>query len=188
MASMGAAPLVAVGVWWNSNTISDNFIHRPFFRARRATQLFAAYLSALLGLPQSLWRDRHLAHHAGVRPRVRWTAEPVVQVGLVLTVWAAIAARAPRFFLWVYLPGYLAGLGLCALHGHYEHARGVTSHYGRLYNLLCFNDGYHAEHHANPAVDWRRLPDRLETSARTSPWPAPLRWIGACRLEGRRRL
>jgi hypothetical protein len=25
-------PLIGVGVWWNANTISHNFIHRPFFR------------------------------------------------------------------------------------------------------------------------------------------------------------
>ena len=27
------AAVIAIGVWWNSNTISHNFIHRPFFRA-----------------------------------------------------------------------------------------------------------------------------------------------------------
>src|SRR6266699_2202569 len=26
-------PLIAVGVWWNSNTIAHNFIHRPFFQS-----------------------------------------------------------------------------------------------------------------------------------------------------------
>src|SRR5689334_18390346 len=65
-----AASVIALGVWWNSNTISHNFLHRPFFRSRWANHLFAAYLSALLGIPQSWWRDRHLAHHAGVAPRV----------------------------------------------------------------------------------------------------------------------
>ena len=28
-------PLIAVGVWWTANTIAHNFIHRPFFAARR---------------------------------------------------------------------------------------------------------------------------------------------------------
>jgi len=186
--SFPSAPLVALGVWWNSNTISHNFLHRPFFRSRGANRLFAAYLSVLLGIPQSLWRDRHLAHHAGVRPRVRWRGELLVQVALVVTLWAALAARAPRFFVSVYLPGYLVGLGLCALHGHYEHTRGATSHYGPLYNLLCFNDGYHAEHHADPAAHWTRLPERIEDAARTSAWPAPLRWMEACSLEGLERL
>jgi hypothetical protein len=39
-----------------------------------------------------------------------------VETGVVLTVWAAAAAD-PAFFLGVYVPGYLAGLGLCSLQG-----------------------------------------------------------------------
>src|ERR1044071_3326495 len=103
--------------------------------------VFASALSLLLGIPQSLWRDRHLAHHAGVRPRIRMTAELCAQIALVLGLWTAMAVRAPGFFTRVYLPGYLAGLGLCAMHGYFEHARGATSYYGRLYNLLFCNDG-----------------------------------------------
>src|ERR1700726_2296556 len=62
-----SAPAIALGVWWNSNTISHNFIHRPFFRRRWANLLFSAYLSVLLGIPQTLWPDRHLAHPAGIK-------------------------------------------------------------------------------------------------------------------------
>ncbi len=29
-----SAPVIAAGLWWNANTISHNFIHRPFFRSR----------------------------------------------------------------------------------------------------------------------------------------------------------
>jgi hypothetical protein len=82
-----------------------------------------------------------------------------------------------------YVPGYLAGLLLCALHGHYEHAGGTTSHYGRLYNRLCFNDGYHVEHHLQPGLHWTRLPDHQMPAARVSRWPAPLRWLDAINLE-----
>src|ERR1700722_13180933 len=60
------APLIALGVWWNSNTIAHNFIHRPFFQLAGMNHFFSAALSVLLGVPQTLWRDRHLAHHAGV--------------------------------------------------------------------------------------------------------------------------
>ncbi len=55
--------IIAMALWWNANTVSHNFIHRPFFRARAANTLFSIYLSLLLGFPQSLWRARHLAHH-----------------------------------------------------------------------------------------------------------------------------
>src|SRR5262245_25275978 len=51
-------PLVAIGLWWNANTISHQFIHRPFFRARSSNTLFSCYLSLLLGVPQSFWRAR----------------------------------------------------------------------------------------------------------------------------------
>lgn len=182
------AILVALAVWWNANTISHHFIHRPFFRRAIANHLFAAALSVLLGFPQSLWRDRHLAHHAGGGRRPALSPEALIQAMLVLLFWSAMASRSPAFFLTAYVPGYLAGLALCALHGHYEHAGGVTSHYGSIYNLLLFNDGYHAEHHAHPGVPWHRLPAYRIERARMSRWPAPLRWIERCGLDGLERI
>lgn len=176
-------PIIALGVWWNSNTISHNFIHRPFFRSRAGNALFAAGLSLLLGIPQSLWRDRHLSHHAGVSPSVRLSIELSAQTVLVFALWAVIAIRAPGYFVYVYAPGYLLGLGLCAIHGYYEHAHGATSYYGKFYNMVFCNDGYHVEHHANPAVHWTQLPARRDPAARTSIWPAPLRWIEECNLD-----
>ena len=75
-----SVPLVALGMWWNANTISHNFIHLPFFRSRTANRLFSGYLSLLLGVPQSFWKAKHLAHHAGrplrsMTPRGEWVAE-----------------------------------------------------------------------------------------------------------------
>jgi hypothetical protein len=67
------------------------------------------------------------------------------------------------------MPGYLAGLGLCLLQGHFEHAGGTTSHYGWLYNRLFFNDGYHVEHHRRPGIHWTQLP--FETSPRNAQQP-----------------
>jgi hypothetical protein len=179
-----SAPIIAIGLWWNSNTISHNFIHKPFFRSRILNLLFALYLSALLGVPQSVWRVRHLAHHAGLPWRLRPTPRTIMESVAVLAIWAVLAVLAPRFFLAAYLPGYAAGLLLCWLHGHYEHARGTVSHYGALYNLLFFNDGYHAEHHARPGTHWRHLPAIRETEAETSLWPAPLRWLEVFSLNG----
>src|SRR5580658_346218 len=112
------APIIAIGVWWNSNTIAHNFIHRPFFRSRGMNRLFSAALSVLLGIPQTLWRDRHLAHHAGIQWRLHVSRRLVAETALVISLWVALASRQPRFFLLVYLPGYLAGLGLCMLQGH----------------------------------------------------------------------
>jgi hypothetical protein len=172
------APLIALGVWWNSNTIAHNFIHRPFFRSARANRVFSAALSVLLGIPQTLWRDRHLAHHAGVEWRLHISRRLAIETGLVLCLWTALASLEARFFLVVYLPGYLAGLGLCAMQGHWEHSAGrATSHYGRIYNFLCFNDGYHAEHHAAPAIHWTKLPEIRNPAAATSQWPPLMRWL-----------
>lgn len=175
-----AAPsvaLIALGVWWNSNTISHNFIHNPFFRSRQLNQLFSIYQSVLLGIPQALWRQRHLAHHAGKRWHLKPEPLLLIESALVLGTWAAIVIWNPQFFATVYLPGYLSGLALCALQGHYEHARGTISHYSPLYNLACFNDGYHVEHHLEPGRHWTRLPERVQTGAATSRWPALLRWM-----------
>src|SRR5688572_28123895 len=66
-----SAAFIAIGVWWNSNTIAHNFIHRPFFRWRVFNVAFGLYQSLLLGIPQSIWRDRHLAHHAERAWRLR---------------------------------------------------------------------------------------------------------------------
>jgi hypothetical protein len=108
--TMPTAAVIALGLWWNANTISHNFIHRPFFRRRVANQAFAAGLSVLNGIPQSLWRDRHLRHHIAPcsavlsGPRAAGLSrEAILQTALVLCVWAAIAWRAPRFFLATYL-------------------------------------------------------------------------------------
>lgn len=179
--------VIALGVWWNSNTIAHNFVHLPFFRSRRSNQFFSLYLSGLVGVPQSLWRQRHLAHHANLPWRLSVTPQLCVETLLVALLWSAIAFLARDFFLRVYLPGYLLGLGLCWLHGHYEHRRGTTSHYGAFYNWLFFNDGYHVEHHARPAAHWRTLA-RSDRLARGSRWPSVLRWLDLLSLNSLERL
>jgi hypothetical protein len=72
---------------------------------------------------------------------------------------------------------------LCYLQGHFEHARGTTSHYGWLYNRLFFNDGYHVEHHRRPGEHWTRLRRHADSSARRSRWPPVLRWLDVISLE-----
>lgn len=183
------APLIALGVWWNSNTIAHNFIHRPFFRSGRMNRLFSAGLSVVLGIPQTLWRDRHLAHHAGVQWKLRLSQQLGVETALVLCLWTILAWAQPRFFLLAYLPGYLAGLVLCAAQGYWEHGAGrPISHYGRVYNFVCFNDGYHTEHHADPTIHWTMLAQRIKPGTATSPWPALLRWLHVPPLEFLERL
>jgi hypothetical protein len=180
-------PLVAVGLWWNANTIAHNFIHRPFFRVRTANRGYSLYLSAVLGLPQSAWRERHLAHHAGRPARLRWSGDVIGEMLILAAVWTTAALIAPETFLFAYLPGWAIGLGLCQVQGYYEHAGGTTSHYGRVYNWLFFNDGYHLEHHARPGQHWSRLTAR-RVPGRASRWPPVLRWLDAFTLDGLERL
>jgi fatty acid desaturase len=63
------------------------------------------------------------------------------------------------------LPFYYLGHSLSSLNGFYEHyganpdmpiAWGVSC-YGKLYNGLWFNNGYHAEHHYRPKMHWTKM-------------------------------
>ena len=168
---------IALGTWWNLNTISHNFIHRPFFRSSIFNRCFSLYLTVLLGVPQTLWRERHLAHHADRPWRLRPSRSLAIESVVVLATWGVMIVLAPGFWFGTYVPGYLAALALCMIHGHYEHAGGTASHYGRLYNCIFFNDGYHCEHHARPGRSWRTLAELRLTSTRASHWPAVLRWL-----------
>jgi len=174
-------PVIAVGVWWNSNTISHNFVHLPFFRSGAANRLYGIYLSVLLGIPQTLWRERHMAHHRGQSFRFRDSPAMLLESSAILGLWFVMYLHAPHFLWTVYFPGYALGLALCYLHGYFEHAGGTTSHYGWMYNVSFFNDGYHVEHHAQPGEHWTRL-RHIKLAARSSRWPAILRWIESINL------
>lgn len=100
-------PLIGIGLWWNANTISHNFIHGPFFRSRSLNATFSCCVSLVLGLPQRLWRDRHLAHHADKPWRWRWSKQLVVELALIIGLWAMLLVLAPLFLTTVYLPGLL---------------------------------------------------------------------------------
>jgi hypothetical protein len=171
------APMVALPVWWTANTVAHNFIHLPFFRARWMNVLFSAFLSLLLGVPQTVWRDRHLAHHADRAWRWRWRAQPAAELVVAAALWGVMAAQGPAFFLGTWVAGWLGGMGLCALQGRYEHVRGTVSHYGGLYNWAFFNDGWHVEHHARPGLHWSELARRPRADRSPSRWPAVLRWL-----------
>ena len=174
--------VVGLGIWWCANTVSHNFIHLPFFRMRRANAVFSLYLTMLLGVPQTLWRQRHLAHHAERDWRFRMMPRLGAEAALILALWSALAFAAPKFLAFTYAPGLVLGLVLCHLQGRYEHVRGTTSHYGWLYNFLFFNDGYHVEHHQKPTRHWREL-RRQRADASASRWPAVLRWLERINLE-----
>jgi fatty acid desaturase len=68
-------------------------------------------------------------------------------------------------FMLFYIPFYYFGHCLSYLNGYYLHyggnpdvpiAWGVSS-YHKLYNLIWFNNGYHAEHHYRPKWHWTKM-------------------------------
>jgi hypothetical protein len=187
-----AAPVVAVLLWWNANTISHNFIHRPFFGTSSANRVYSAYLTLVLGFPQTLWRKRHLQHHAELTKDAHAAAKPAAaymgELLLLAAFWTLLAIEARPWFLGSYLPGWAIGLGLCQLQGYYEHARGTRSHYGRLYNFLFFNDGLHVEHHQRPGLHWTELGQLVRPETSRSRWPPVLRWLESLSLEGLERI
>ncbi len=168
---------VALGLWWLGNTVSHQAVHRRFFRAAALERAWSLWLSLLLGVPQRLWQQRHLAHHAERTWRWRRDAQLVQEGVVLLVVWCSFVLLAPRTCLAVYLPGVFAGLLLCVVHGYFEHRPGTTSIHAGWWNTLFLNDGYHVEHHASPARHWRDLPQCRNQAAPTSRLPPVLRWL-----------
>ena len=161
-------PLVAIGLWWTSNTVAHNFIHTPFFRSARLNTAYSLFLSALTGIPQTLWRRRHLDHHAGRALPARQERPPRDgdrcggrAVGL------AGACRQRCVLRDRTCPAMPPASGCASSRDTTSTpaARPVTT--AGLYNLCFFNDGYHVEHHARPGVHWTRLP-RLGAASRAS--------------------
>jgi len=71
-----------------------------------------------------------------------------------------------KWFVFCYLPAFAVSLMLVNVQNYYEHYGAApqnkyansVSYYGRLYNLLTFNDGYHQEHHLRPLTHWTQMP------------------------------
>lgn len=109
---------------------------------------------------------------------------------LSLVLFASISWQ---WTLLCYLPAFFVALTMVNLQNYYRHyganpherAADSVSHYGRLYNLVTFNDGYHQEHHLNPAAHWSQMPvvgerhrARLDAQPRiVSPVPAMLGFL-----------
>ncbi|MCA9671998.1 MAG: fatty acid desaturase [Myxococcales bacterium] len=190
-ASLAAGAMLALVMCWCSNSVSHIHLHKPLFRARALNSAFSLLMSVMIGVPQRIWRHRHLWHHAGEPdeyPRLRLGAQGVLEIGAVAASWLALLLLAPRVFVVGYLPGYLLGMLLCWMQGRYEHksagreASGGISCYRWLYNRLWFNDGFHAEHHRYPGEHWTRLPARTadveaEGEVAISRRPPILRWF-----------
>jgi fatty acid desaturase len=112
------------------------------------------------------FRNDPKAIHLELRNRnareARWGR---VELASSVVLIAAMGLLNWKFTLLVFLPAYYAGHSLSNLNGYYEHfganpdvalAWGVST-YGRLYNVMWFNNGFHAEHHYRPNTHWTKM-------------------------------
>ncbi len=122
------------------------------------------------GHPESIWtyvflsyfRDDPKAIYRSIRRKSPALAKwGIFEIALFVATYVAMGIANWRFIAF-FLPCYYLGNCLSYLNGYYLHlggnpdvplAWGVSS-YHKLYNLLWFNNGYHAEHHYRPRVHW----------------------------------
>jgi fatty acid desaturase len=91
--------------------------------------------------------------------------QAIAESTVLALFWGAMAFLNWRYFLLFYLPSYYLGWVLSYAEGYLEHYRcqpgnyfaNSVSSYNLIYNLLCFNNGYHQEHHWDPKMHWTRM-------------------------------
>ncbi len=188
------ARIVMVGgiIWWASNTVSHIHLHSNLFKQAWLNTGFGLYLTLLTSIPQSLWRFRHLQHHAPNQTRkfnyFRFTF--CFEVVALFGLWVGMGVYATPLIYIVYFPGFLLGLGLCQIQGYFEHhLHGMTvpqgtSYYNPAYNFLFFNDGYHVEHHLMPNTHWSQHRRRIFNTGQNfnGAYPPILAWLDTLHL------
>ena len=113
----------------------------------------------------SFFRDNPAAISRELKKRgvteVRWGNIELASFILVLATMAFFNWR----FIVYFLPFFYLGHCFSYLNGYYRHfggnpdepaAWGVSS-YGKVYNWIFFNNGYHAEHHFRPKAHWTKM-------------------------------
>jgi fatty acid desaturase len=99
---------------------------------------------------------------ARVRGRRWWVfAECLIIVSAKLALWLYSYLFA-IFYNLINVANRMAN-GYSELNDHYgaeqeNREANAASSYGRLWNLLVFNNGYHFEHHYKPGVHWTKVP------------------------------
>ena len=181
--TLGLAPIAGAILCHVLNTTAHVHLHRPLFVPPLANRAFSIALSLCTAVPQSVWRARHLAHHAGrpVRGLAGLRQRPAETVAAAASFAIAALAGPQAAAGWVLALAW--GLGLAQLQGRMEHVGGQSagvSYYGRAYNWIWFNDGYHVEHHRALRMHWADLPSQRPARAMEVSALAPhVRWWAA---------
>jgi fatty acid desaturase len=122
---------------------------------------------------ESLWRysllgplrtDFRQLYALARKNRLAWLV--VLETVALVVFYAGLAWLNWKFFLLYFLPVAYLGQAAAMAENHLEHfganpgdrRANSVSCYGRLYNLVWFNNGYHQEHHFRPSVHWRKVP------------------------------
>ena len=174
--------------------------HEPLvsYALRGAVDSLVGRVSDLAGVIR-LWRvgarDDNLLALASRKPDRRRRELRQLQVDRAAHCLAlgAFAVISWQWTVMCYLPAFFCALTLVNVQNYFRHyganpdsrMSDSVSHYGRLYNLVTFNDGYHQEHHLSPATHWSRMPavhdrhhERLAAQPRiVSPVPAMLGFL-----------
>jgi fatty acid desaturase len=192
----GWIALGAFLIWLNCTNyqcVAHNLIHTPFFRSAHLNRAFSIFNSLALGVPQTLYRVHHLNHHrynnwTGDRSSIyrfsrnAESAESILAysfLGPIRTEFGFLFEGARQFGASLWYLGQVAAFAENYLE-HYGadprrfEANSVSS-YGRFYNWIWFNNGYHQEHHYRPQLHWTKLPALRaailpESERRTVPW------------------
>lgn len=93
-----------------------------------------------------------------------------IEIGALFLFWATLCWYDYQFFLMFYLPVWYLGKVASYAENYLEHYKAKpgnrltdsVSCYNSLYNFICFNNGYHQEHHYRPQIHWTRIKDIKE--------------------------
>lgn len=102
---------------------------------------------------------------AGVRRRMG--PRLALEIAALAALWIVLALHSWTYLLFFYVPLVYVGHVMTYAEGYFEHhktmpgdkMRNAVSSYGRFYNVIWFNNGFHQEHHCYPQVHWTRIPD-----------------------------
>jgi fatty acid desaturase len=146
--------------------------------------------------PLADWLNLHLAWRA-VR-RLPVARQIAVEAAVIGAFWLVLAVADWRFAAFYLVVAYLS-LAATYAQNYLEHYGAIpgsrktdsVSCYGRLYNILWCNNGYHQEHHYRPGVHWTMLPElraRMlpEDQRRVVRWSHLLNFDGSPAVVARR--
>jgi fatty acid desaturase len=99
--------------------------------------------------------------------RRKLLGQAVEETAALIAFVALFTSLNPWGLVGFYLPVWYFGNVAAQAENYLEHHGAIpgncktdsVSSYGRLYNLIWFNNGYHQEHHYRPRVHWTQVPE-----------------------------